>query len=67
LRLLQDGRSSGSAHLKGSRYKKVAERLGLTGRPPPEVFSGLLSNAIEMLDSLSAFFAASSAAPAGKI
>ena len=37
LRMVQDLRSTGSAHRKGNKYSKVAKSVGLDSRPPSEV------------------------------
>ncbi len=42
LRDLQDLRSSGAAHRKGSNYQKIAERLGMDAQSLRQVFEGLL-------------------------
>ncbi len=42
LRDLQDLRSSGAAHRKGSNYQKIAEKLGMDAQSLRQVFEGLL-------------------------
>jgi len=56
LRLLQEARSSGSAHRKSDGFKKVSVKLGLGTQTPPEVFVGLLRRVIEMFEGLKEFF-----------
>ena len=50
LRKLQSLRSSGSAHLKGSKYQKIAKDFGIESQSLQEVFAGILSKALEVLD-----------------
>lgn len=50
LRKLQSLRSSGSAHLKGSRYQKIAKDFGIESQSLQEVFAGILSKALDVLD-----------------
>jgi hypothetical protein len=42
LRDLQDLRSSGAAHRKGSNYQKIAEKMGFDAQSLRDVFKGLL-------------------------
>jgi hypothetical protein len=56
LRDLQDIRSSGAAHRKGSRYERVIAEQGIATRSLPAVFDEILENAITALDSLAAHF-----------
>ena len=49
LRDLQDLRSAGSAHLKGSKYSKIAEKLGINNQSLRAVFQGILEKSIEVL------------------
>lgn len=58
LRLLQDARSSMSAHRKGDGFKRVVAKLELKTETTTKVFSKLLVGAVEMLDGLTAFFLA---------
>ena len=50
LRKLQSLRSSGSAHLKGSNYKKIAKDFGIENKGLREVFAEILSKALDVLD-----------------
>ena len=50
LRKLQSLRSTGSAHLKGSNYQKAANYFGLESKGLREVFAGILSKALDVLD-----------------
>ena len=50
LRKLQSLRSTGSAHRKGSNYQKIAEYFGIESQSLQEVFAGILSKALEVLD-----------------
>ena len=50
LRKLQNLRSTGSAHLKGSKYKKIAKDLNIEGQNLREVFAEILSKALDVLD-----------------
>ena len=50
LRKLQSLRSSGSAHLKGSKYQKIAKDFGIESQSLQEVFAGILSKALDVLD-----------------
>lgn len=52
LRDLQELRSSGSAHRKGSGYEKIAEKLGIGDATLPAVFEGILVKAISLLEFL---------------
>lgn len=56
LRLLQEARSTASAHRKGDGYKKIAKKLDLDNRPTVEVFAELLNSAITLLRGMTAFF-----------
>ena len=49
LRDLQDLRSKGTAHRKGSQYPKIAEKFEIGKKSPIEVFQDILSRAIELL------------------
>lgn len=49
LRDLQSLRSSGSAHRKGSNYRKVAEQLGVSSSTLKSVFEGMLVKGVESL------------------
>lgn len=49
LRDLQDLRSSGAAHRKGSNYKKIAEKLGIETDNLRSVFCGLLEKGLAFL------------------
>ena len=50
LRKLQSLRSSGSAHLKGSNYQKIANYFGIESKGLRSVFAGILSKALDVLD-----------------
>ena len=50
LRKLQSLRSTGSAHLKGSKYQKIAKDFGIESKGLREVFAGILSKALDVLD-----------------
>ena len=52
LRNLQSLRSSGSAHRKGSNYRKVAARFGVGDKDLRTVFAGILWQAVETLNYL---------------
>lgn len=50
LRKLQNLRSSGAAHRKGSNYKKVADEFGIEGQSLRVVFTAILGKASDCLD-----------------
>ena len=50
LQKLQDLRSSGSAHHKGSSYQKIAQDFGIEGQSLRVVFAGILSKALDVLN-----------------
>ena len=50
LRKLQKLRSTGSAHLKGSNYQKIAKDFDIESKGLREVFAGILSKALDVLD-----------------
>ncbi|MYE88051.1 hypothetical protein F4X33_03545 [Candidatus Poribacteria bacterium] len=50
LRKLQRLRSAGSAHRKGRNYQKIAEDFNLESQSLREVFAGILSKALEVVD-----------------
>jgi len=52
LRDLQNLRSSGTAHRKGSNYRKIAEELGIDNQSLRVVFDGILANGIQLLRQL---------------
>ena len=52
LRKLQDLRSSGAAHRKGSDYRKIAEEFHVDSQSLRTVFSGALGKALDVLDFL---------------
>ena len=52
LRILQNLRSSGTAHRKGSNYKKIAEEIGVNNSSLSEVFTGILTKANNLLEFL---------------
>jgi len=52
LRKLQDLRSSGAAHRKGSDYRKIAEEFHVDSQSLRTVFSGTLGKALDVLDFL---------------
>ena len=47
---LQSLRSTGSAHLKGSKYQKIANYFDIESQSLREVFAGILSKALDVLD-----------------
>jgi hypothetical protein len=55
LRDLQQLRSTGFAHRKGSNYYKTQEKLGLTGKKPSEIVRDLLEKALIALQGLHEF------------
>jgi hypothetical protein len=52
LRDLQELRSSGVAHLKGSQYDKMKKAFGIGGKELSNVFDGILLEAIKFLNTL---------------
>lgn len=50
LRKLQNLRSSGSAHRKGSNYKKIAKKFGIESHNLRSVVAGILWKSVEVLD-----------------
>lgn len=52
LRDVQDLRSKGTAHRKGSSYEKLRKTLELDERPLREVFRGLLERSLSLVDFL---------------
>jgi hypothetical protein len=52
LRKLQNLRSSGAAHRKGSNYRKIADEFQIDSKTLRTVFSGLLEKALNVLDFL---------------
>ena len=52
LRNLQELRSSGTAHRKGSNYRKIAEEFQVDSQNLRAVFSGILAKALNVLDFL---------------
>jgi hypothetical protein len=52
LRNLQNLRSAGTAHRKGSNYKKIAEEMGIYDTSLNEVFTGILTKANDLLQFL---------------
>ena len=50
LRKLQSLRSRSSAHRKGSNYQKIAKDFGIESQSLQEVFAGILSKALDVLD-----------------
>ena len=52
LRNLQELRSSGTAHRKGSNYRKIAKEFQVDSQNLRAVFSGILSKAVNVLDFL---------------
>ena len=50
LRKLQSLRSSGSAHLKGSKYQRIANYFNIESKGLREVFAGILSKALNVLN-----------------
>jgi hypothetical protein len=52
LRNLQELRSSGTAHRKGSNYRKIADEFQVDSQNLRAVFSGILAKALNVLDFL---------------
>lgn len=52
LRKLQNLRSAGSAHRKGSNYQKIAEEFKIDSQSLRSVFGGIMRKALEALDFL---------------
>lgn len=52
LRKLQDLRSSGSAHRKGTNYRKIATEFGVDSQSLRSVFRGILSRVLDVLEFL---------------
>lgn len=52
LRAIQLLRSTGAVHARGSGYAKALQRLGLEGRPAPDVIGALMVRATSMLETL---------------
>ena len=50
LQKLQDLRSTGTAHLKGRKYQKIANYFGIESKGLREVFGGILTKALDVLD-----------------
>ena len=50
LRKLQSLRSTGTAHLKGRKYQKIADYFGIESKGLRAVFAGILSKALDVLD-----------------
>ena len=50
LQKLQDLRSTGTAHLKGRKYQKIANYFGIESKGLRAVFAGILSKALDVLD-----------------
>ena len=50
LRKLQKLRSTGTAHLKGREYQKIANYFDIESKGLQEVFAGILSKAVDVLD-----------------
>ena len=50
LRKLQNLRSTGTAHLKGKNYQKIAKKFGIGSRNLRSVFAGILWQAVDVLD-----------------
>lgn len=56
LRLLQTLRSSGSAHVKGSKFDATLTVAGLASMPPDKQFEEIVNRATEALQGLTALF-----------
>lgn len=56
LRNLQDLRSAGVAHLKGSRYEKIKQEFSIGQKDLPQVFDDILVKCIRTLNTLEAHF-----------
>ena len=50
LQKLQDLRSTGTAHLKGRKYQKIANYFDIESKGLRAVFAGILSKALDVLD-----------------
>ena len=50
LQKLQDLRSTGTTHLKGRKYQKIANYFGIESKGLQAVFAGILSKALGVLD-----------------
>ena len=50
LQKLQDLRSTGTAHLKGRKYQKIASYFDIESKGLRAVFAGILSKALDILD-----------------
>ena len=50
LRKLQSLRSTGTAHLKGKKYQKIAKKFGIQSHSLRSVFAGILWQAVDVLD-----------------
>ena len=50
LRKLQSLRSTGTAHLKGKNYQKIAKKFGIGSQSLRSVFAGILWQAVDVLD-----------------
>jgi hypothetical protein len=56
LRNLQDLRSAGVAHLKGTRYEKVKKEFSIGQKDLPQVFDDILIKCIRTLNTLETHF-----------
>ncbi|MBI4650152.1 hypothetical protein HY745_02485 [Candidatus Desantisbacteria bacterium] len=56
LRDLQDLRSSGTAHLKGEKYKKIAKKFLIGEKSFQDIFDDILIQSIHILDILEIHF-----------
>ncbi len=56
LRNLQDLRSAGVAHLKGSKYEKIKEAFSIEREDLSKVFDGILIKCIWTLNTLENYF-----------
>lgn len=56
LRNLQELRSTGVAHLKGSKYEKVKKEFSIGQKELPQVFDDILVNCIKTLNTLETHF-----------
>lgn len=56
LRNLQDLRSTGVAHLKGSKYEKVRQEFSIGQKKLSQVFDDILANCIRTLNTLETHF-----------
>jgi hypothetical protein len=54
LRAIQDLRSTGAVHARGSNYRKALKRRKLEGQPAPAIVGALIGDAVKLLEGLEA-------------